>query len=182
MFRAVRCSAASASSIIHVTGVPKHSSLGEMDTCYHRQRCTQAALQPNQASPLRILEFDHQQCNSPLDVEAAIRVSRSAMKSCTSCKNLSFSTASQHQRVFPHFHTHHHARHRNKIPETAGHFYEQPGSQKCSCKVVSKIGRIFGSSTWYKVAPKATQQHDPWWCWYLQGWELKPSRKHCRSG
>lgn len=45
-----RCSEASASSIIDVTGVPKHSSLGKMDTCYHRQRCTQAALQPLQAS------------------------------------------------------------------------------------------------------------------------------------
>ena len=82
-----RCSEASASSIIDVTGVPKHSSLGKMDTCYHRQRCTQAALQTSAS----ISQFDHQQCNSPLDDEAAIRVSRSAMKSCTSCKNLSFS-------------------------------------------------------------------------------------------
>ena len=64
------------------------------------------------------------------------------MKSCTSCKNLSFSTTSQHQRVFPSHgdRTHHHARHRNKIPETAGHFYEQPGSQNCSCKVSVKLG------------------------------------------
>ena len=74
--------------------------------------------------------------------QVAIRVSRFEMRSCILCRSPSRSKLRRAAgfpalRIDSHFFGLHGlrsiailGRHRNKIPETAGHFYEQPGSQK----------------------------------------------------
>ena len=128
-----------ADSCTGVAGIPKHSSLGKMDTCDHWQRCKFTVKPRNHVEGL---------CRSGEGLCLGDPWSRWQSGSADSRWDLAYYAGAQAVQSFAglvpalridsHFFGLHGlrsiailGRHRNKIPETAGHFYEQPlGSQK----------------------------------------------------